>query len=108
MRGKEKRGGLGVRWIGALGLVSLLSGAVAPETPVADAASRGDLNAVRALLAQGADVNAAKGDGMTALHWAADRGDAEMVVTLLHAGAGVRAITRNGNYTPLHLASRVG
>ena len=27
--------------------------------------------AVRALLKQGVDVNAAQGDGMTALHWAA-------------------------------------
>ena len=36
----------------------------------------GDRDAVRALLKQGADVNAAQGDGMTALHWAAADGDA--------------------------------
>jgi ankyrin repeat protein len=97
-----------VRLIGALGLAALLSAAASPDTPVADAARRGDLIAVRALLAQGADVNAARADGMTALHWAADRADAGMVEVLLHAGASVRAITRNGNYTALHLASRVG
>ena len=37
----------------------------------------GDREAVRALLKQGADVNAVQGDGVTALHWAATRGDAE-------------------------------
>ena len=31
------------------------------------------------LIEQGADVNAAQGDGMTALHWAAMNGDAETV-----------------------------
>src|SRR5438309_9683289 len=45
-------------------------------TPVADAAMKGDRDAVRALLKQGGDVSAAQGDGMTALHWAAERGDA--------------------------------
>ena len=38
---------------------------------------RGDTSAVRLLLKQGADVNAAQGDGMTALHWAAMHGDAD-------------------------------
>jgi len=45
------------------------------STPVADAAMRGDRDAVRSLLKQGADVNAAPGDGMTPLHHAAERGD---------------------------------
>ena len=45
---------------------------------VADAAMRGDVAAVATLLQQGADVNAAQGDGMTALHWAAERGDREL------------------------------
>ena len=44
-----------------------------PESPVADAAMRGDAEAIVALLRQGADVNAAQGDGMTAMHWAAER-----------------------------------
>ena len=45
---------------------------------IADAARRDDIEAVRALIAGGADVNAAHGDGMTGLHWAAperERGD---------------------------------
>ncbi len=83
--------------------------AAAPGTaPVADAARIGDLAAVRALLQEGADVNAAHGDGMSALHWAAERGDAEMVGTLLQAGAAADAVTRIGHYTPLHVAGTGG
>src|SRR5260370_18960177 len=75
-------------------------------TPVADAAMRGDRDTVRALLKQGADVGAAHGDGMTALHWAAERGDAELAEMLLYAGANLAAVTRIGQYTPLHLPSK--
>src|SRR6185436_790385 len=68
----------------------------------------GNKDAVRALLKQAADVNAAQGDGMTALHWAAMKDDAELVQTLLFAGANVRATTRIGSYTPLILAAKSG
>ena len=80
----------------------------AERSPLADAAERHDVGAVRALLARAADVGAAQGDGMTALHWAAQHGDAELASLLLTAGAGVRATTRLGGYTPLHLASAGG
>jgi ankyrin repeat protein len=80
----------------------------AGSAPVADAASRGDIAAVRALLKQAADASAAQGDGMTALHWAAQRNDAELTSVLLTAGANLRATTRLGAYTPLHLASEAG
>ncbi|MEZ4416577.1 MAG: ankyrin repeat domain-containing protein [Gemmatimonadota bacterium] len=79
-----------------------------PEAPVADAAERGDIEAVRALLREGADVNAAQGDGMTALHWSALSGRAELVSMLLYAGAEVEAATRLGSYTALHLAAQKG
>ena len=78
------------------------------ESPVADAAMRGDSAKVRTLLKQGVDANAAQADGMTALHWAAARGDAASVRTLVFAGARLEAATRNGNYTPLHLAAQGG
>jgi len=78
------------------------------EAPVADAAMRRDSSRLRDLLRQGADVNAAQGDGMTALHWAALHGDSAQARMLVHAGARLEAATRNGNYTPLHLASRAG
>ena len=83
--------------------------AVVPDdSPVADAAMRGDAAEVRELLADGADVNAAQGDGMTALHWAAEHGDPELARMLLHAGAAVDPVTRIGGYTPLHAAARSG
>ena len=82
--------------------------AAAPASPVAEAAQAGDLAEVRRLLKDGADVNAAMGDGTTALHHAAMRGDAEMVQVLVYAGANVRATTRLGGYTALHLASQRG
>jgi ankyrin repeat protein len=86
----------------------VLTAAAPGDAPVADAAMRGDVEAVRALLKQGADVNAAQGDGMTALHWAAERGSAEIVQLLVRAGATLDPRTRNAGYTPLHLASRGG
>jgi len=63
---------------------------------------------VRTLLKQGVDVNAAQGDGMTALHWAAMNEDVEMAEMLLYAGANVKAATRLGAYTPVLLASKSG
>ena len=65
---------------------------------VADAAKARDAAAVKALLKNGADVNAAQGDGMTALHWAASNGDAALTQMLLSAGANIRATTRLGGY----------
>jgi ankyrin repeat protein len=92
----------------ALFVTLLLYGGSPPESPVADAAMRGDAEAVRALLRSGADVNAAQGDGMTALHWAAERGDVEMAEVVLAAGANPSALTRLGDYTPLHAAAKSG
>jgi ankyrin repeat protein len=83
-------------------------GAQQQVSPVADAAMRGDKTAVRDLLKQGADVNGAQGDGMSALHWAAERGDAELADMLIYAGANIAAVTRIGQYTPLHLAAKSG
>ena len=85
-----------------------LSASAPPDSPVADAAMRGDVVAVQALLAEGADVNAPQGDGMTALHWAALNGDASLARVLLDAEADVAAGTRIGFYTPLHLAGQSG
>ena len=80
----------------------------AGPTPIADAAKARDREAVRKLLRQGGDVNAAHGDGMTALHWAATQDDSELAGMLLAAGANVRARTRLGRYTPLHVAAQAG
>ncbi|HVG84380.1 MAG TPA: ankyrin repeat domain-containing protein [Vicinamibacterales bacterium] len=84
------------------------AGAAAQTTSVIDAARKGDREAVRALLKQGADVSAAEGDGTTALHLAARAGDAELVQVLVYAGANLRATTRLGAYTPLMMAAQAG
>jgi uncharacterized protein len=78
------------------------------EVTVIEAARNGNLDEIRALVQKGADVNAAEGDGMTALHWAAEGNHADIVATLVYAGARIDARTRIGAYTPLLVASRVG
>src|SRR5262249_54242654 len=80
----------------------------ATDTRVADAAMKNDKEAVRSLIKQAADINAAQGDGMTALHWAAMNGNLEIAQMLLYAGANVRAATRIGSYTPLFMAAKNG
>lgn len=83
------------------------TGVHAATTEVADAAKRGDREAVRSALARKADVNAAQIDGSTALHWAVESDDAEIVDLLIRAGARVTARTREG-VTPLQLAATNG
>ena len=87
-------------------LVAFAGGMAAPAFAgdVADAAMRGDAAAVRALLAERADVNAAQPDGATALHWAIYRNQPELVRALLDAGADVAAVNGNG-VPPLQLAA---
>jgi ankyrin repeat protein len=99
-----------MRHLAALTIAACCSALLLAETssPVADAVMARNTGATRELLRGGADVNAAQGDGMTALHWAASHNDEELAGMLLYAGANVRATTRLGGYTPLHLASKTG
>jgi len=76
-------------------------------TAVADAARADDLLAVRTLIKDRGDVNAAANDGSTALLWAAYHSDAEMTKALLAAGAVVDVANHYG-VTPLLQASRNG
>ena len=103
----RRRTGLRVASIAALSLM-VFAGATPYESLVADAAQKGDLEAVRALLQQGADPNAAQPDGLTGLHWAALNDKLGIAEILLYAGATVSPVTRIGGYTPLHLASQSG
>ncbi len=93
--------------LGLLVFATLFGGRLG-DSPVADAAMRDDVLLIRELLSGGADVNAAQGDGMTALHWAARRGNSEIVQLLIGADALADAMTRLGGYTPLHIASQMG
>ena len=93
----------------AVVFASSLAGASAPEnTSLIDAARTGDIETARLLIQNGAAIDTARGDGMTALHWAAKEGHLEIVSLLLDAEAETEPGTRIGSYTPLHLAARGG
>jgi ankyrin repeat protein len=81
--------------------------AASSGTPLADAIEQREVKQARALIEQGAEVNAAQADGMTALHWAVYHNDFETAKSLVRAGAGVDAENRYG-VTPLSLACTQG
>ncbi len=91
----------------ALAVVVLGASVAAAETPLAAAVQRGDVAAVRALVARRVNVNAAEADGTTPLFWAAEAGDAELVRMLLSGGASAKGRNRYG-VTPLALAAGAG
>ena len=66
------------------------------DAPLADAAEQNDTRAACEFLKQGADINAAQVDGMTALHWAAYHDDLDLATQLVRAGADVEAVNRYG------------
>ena len=72
-----------------------------------EAIKAADKDAIRTLLQQRVDVNAAEPDGATALHWAARTNDSQTAEMLIRAGARVKAANRYG-VTPLHLACTNG
>jgi len=86
-------------------LAAVKAGAATSE--VADAAMKGNRDAVRTLLQRKADVSAPQIDGTTALHWAVRVDDLDMADMLIRAGAKVSAPTREG-VTPLQLAAMNG
>lgn len=88
-------------------LAAVNSAGFAAGAGPADAAERRDKEALRTLLKQRADVNAAQPDGTTALHWAAHWNDAEAVDLLLRAGANAKAVNRYGA-TPLSESATSG
>jgi ankyrin repeat protein len=96
--------------IAALLFASVVTAAPPSSVSIVDRARDGDLAGVRTLLEsdQELNVDATRGDGMTALHWAAESGQLDMAHLLLKANANADATTRIGGYTPLHLASRAG
>src|SRR5262249_2682791 len=90
-----------------IALLFTAGGALAADSPLADAAEKADWAKVKALLALKADVAAGQADGMTALHWAAYHDNADFVTLLLKAGAPAKAENMFG-VTPLALACTNG
>ena len=84
-------------------VVQAALGAAAADVRLIKAVRSKDVTAVRALIKQRVDVNAAQGDGATALHWAAHVDDLTIADVLIRAGARASVANENG-FTPLHLA----
>jgi hypothetical protein len=80
----------------------------AASVPLADAAAKGDIDALTELLRSGEHpIDQSAGFGMTPLHLAAGRDRAEAVALLLAHGASPGAADARG-WTPLHLAASRG
>ena len=84
----------------------------APLTAVGDlrllqAVKQRDVAAVETLIRNRVDVNAAEGDGTTALHWAVQADDIQIATALIKGGARVTQANRLG-VTPLMLAATNG
>ena len=77
------------------------------ETVLMTAARSGSLEALQALLAAGAAVDATERNGQTALMWAAAEGHAPVVEALLAAGADFRR-TLDSGFSPMFFAVREG
>ncbi len=71
----------GVIWLAASGT------AAAADANLAGLIEAGNRDAALKMIAAGADVNAAQGDGTTPLHWAVYKIDADLVRALLQHGA---------------------
>lgn len=93
--------------ISSIASMHMASAAAPPTHPLIEAVKKSDEGALRKLLQQGGDVNAADVDGTTALHWAAYKNDLDTVKLLVQAGANVKAANRYG-VRPMHLAATAG
>ncbi len=87
---------------GEKGYVAPPDGKATP--PLIDATKRGNLEAVVAMLDTGVDPNAARGNGLTALHIAAGENMLEIARALLAKGADPAA-KLEGGITPMHMAA---
>jgi ankyrin repeat protein len=94
-----------VSLLGAVVFVAA-AGAVG-DGPLTKAVKANDVQAVRALVKSGADVNAKSGDGSTPLLWAANNGSVE-IARILIASKAVVDTANDFGVTPLLQASRVG
>src|SRR3977135_1576493 len=90
-----------ISWMAPLFCVAGFAATSGSDLRLAAAAKNRDIDAVRSLLKQHADVNAPLGKGgPTALAWAAHWNDLETAELLIHAGANVNIANAYG-VTPL-------
>jgi ankyrin repeat protein len=89
-----------VLWLAAAGT------AAAADNSLAGLIQAGSRNAALKMIAAGANVNAAQGDGTTPLHWAVYKIDAELTRALLERGAKPDVINSYGS-SPLAEAVKV-
>src|SRR5499427_3230509 len=95
------------RIVPALVLSLALAGqAAAADNSLAGKIQAGDRAAALKMIAAGADVNAAQGDGTTPLHWAIYKVDADLARALLERGAKPDVINKYGS-SPLAEAVKV-
>jgi ankyrin repeat protein len=90
---------------GCLALTAQLAGA--GDLRLIEAVKNRNTDEIRRLIKEAVDVNAAYGDGATALHWAAYWDDDQTAALLIAAGAKVDAADDHG-VTPLWLACANG
>src|SRR5256885_4160151 len=83
------------------------SPAVAADDTLAGLIQAGNRDAAVKMIAAGADVNAAQGDGTTPLHWAVYKIDADLVRSLLERGAKPDVVNSYGS-GPFAGAGKVG
>lgn len=91
-----------------LRIVNLWHDYFGPESPLYDAARKGDVAAVSSLIARGTKVNITDDLGRTPLHRAAMWNRAEIAKLLLAKGAAVNAVTKDGAWMPFHFAAYWG
>lgn len=101
-----------MRRVGMVLAVALLAGlapVIAAAGEIQAAAGKGELQAVKALVAKDpALVKDADADGRTALHHACFEGKADVVVFLLEQGAEINRKDTKYSLTPLHMAAWKG
>src|SRR5689334_12239583 len=83
------------------------AGTAAADANLAGLIQAGNRDAALKMIAAGADVNAAQGDGTTPLHWAVYKIDADLARALLERGAKPDVINNYGS-SPLAEAVKVG
>src|SRR5580700_3611125 len=90
-----------VFWLGAAGT------AAAADNSLAGLIQAGNRDTALKMIAAGADVNAAQGDGTTPLHWAVYKINADLVRALLERGAKPDVVNNYGS-SPLAEAAKIG